>query len=200
MDFIYKESLEGYNWVLGTRVGDCFSKHVLRVQSDKAKKLLEESTKLGYPGALWGNCYGSYLADEEVNRTCQLYTIHKMLQDGIDNALRVIIGENGSLWADNMHTAVRNILVKGEGVTLGDINMYIVDMRDTGLPVVVNYKKALRDSLYDIKGVVACGQNRLRKTTGEVGKVGYTVMEFMRENEIEREDFEESILRIGVYK
>lgn len=190
--FVYTEDLENYQWVLETPILECRSKHVLSLESEKAKMLLEASSEIGYPGCMWGYT-SAYLKDPEVNRVCQMFTIHKMLQKGISNSLRVIIGKKNDIWLDNMHTAIRNVLIYGYNVKLKDINMYIVDMRNPQIPVVVNYNNSLNSSLDDIKAVVDRGENRMNRTKGRVRDINYTACEFINDNNITIESFMNSL-------
>lgn len=184
-DFLYTEDVSPYEGFFSSRILDLPCKHVLRLASEKANALYQASVAIGYPQTIWGYGSGIYLKPEE-NRWVQLHTIRRMIYKQFVNPFRLVIDTAGVCWPDNLHSAIRDVLVFGEHITLFDVWCYTVDLRGA-TPVVVNRKDALRKDVSDIFGAIEAARKRDMRAGGAVRAVGYTIGEFIVENGITRE-------------
>lgn len=184
MQFRYTDvSTKIYDAISEKRIIDCPSKHVLRLNSEKARELQKESQKQGY-SRIWGYNYGLY-RDEEKNRNAQLYTIARMIYEEAKMPFRVVINQAGTPWIDNLHSAIRDVLVYGDSVKIKDVPHYIVDMSGD-IPVVCDVKNSI--NMEDIKGAVRCAMKCDRRINDNISSINYTIGEFITENEITREE------------
>lgn len=181
-DFIYTSDYSKYKEILRTPITKCICKHVMNLDGEKAQQVFTASNKVGYNKCLWG--YGSKIYEnEEENRLIQLNTITRMIYKGFIRPFRVVIDEAGVPWVDNLHSAIRDILIYGEGVTLGECRLYIVDARTTPY-TVVDINNTVNKDLYDINGMLQTSEDRINRICSELRDINYTIEEFMDENNI----------------
>lgn len=167
------------------KIIDMPCKHVLSLDSTKAKSLLEASHKIGYDQVMWGYGSGIYQNSEE-NRIIQINTIRRMIYKGFTRGFRIVVDSSGYVWVDNLHSAIRDIIVWGHDVRIGDVPHYVVDL-SSEIVKVMGDRNYISDSLQDIYGAISVSYKRDRRTSDEVRQVGYTIGEFMNENAISRE-------------
>lgn len=191
MDFIYKEEPVGYEYVLKRQIKDTLCKHTmcyieneeLKFFSNKAKRVFEASRDIGYNWTLWGYSSKSYL-DYDRNRIGQLHTIMRMVYKRFTRGFRVVIDKDGTPWIDNLHSAIRDILVYGEDVKICDVDYYIIDLFND-LPIVTS-NGILSDSIKEIKDAISVGYDRLSRISSDIKNINYTIGEFMSEHHINK--------------
>lgn len=184
MDFVFTESTKGYEEVLNTRMKDTHCKHVMRLSSTKASQFYAESLRIGNEKVMWG--YGSGLyRNEGANRIVQLHTIGRMIYKNFDRPFRVVIDETGTIWADNLHCCIRDIMKNGEDAVFGDARIYIVDMSKP-IPVIVSINKTVSDSLNDIRGSIEVAKKRCSRVNDRIREINYTIEDFLHDNNIHR--------------
>lgn len=116
-DFIYTSDYSKYKEILKTPIIKCVCKHIMNLDGEKAQQVFIASNKIGYNKCVWG--YGMKIYEnEEENRLIQIHTINKMICKGFIKPFRVVIDEAGVPWIDNLHSALRDIIVYGKEVTL----------------------------------------------------------------------------------
>lgn len=185
MDFRYTENYDDYRDVLCVRAVDCICKNVCNLESDKAKRVYELGRKVGYDQVIWGyrcGLWGRY----DVNRIVQLGQIQRVISKGIKRPVRIIIGYQGTIWIDNLHTCIASILCYGENMKISDMPVYIVDMRDD-VPIIVDINRSVSFDYDKIAGVIQCSKDRLSRIHIDLYDVNYTICEFMTENKISRD-------------
>ena len=184
--FLYTDDYTEYRKMLDVKITDCLCKQVLTLNTKKAQEVYMEAQRIGNQKVMWG--YGQNLSNYPTkNREAQLMLIQKMIFDLFDRAIRVVIDKEGFLWIDNLHTAVKDVIVYGVDHKLIDSNVYIVDMRGD-IPKVVDIDGSVSDSVFDITNAVACSAKRIKYITPELHKINYTIGEFIKDNEISREN------------
>lgn len=188
MQFTYIDEINNYESILDMNIKDCLCKHVLRLNSDKSTKLLLESQQIGYDGAMWGFICGLD-KDLEHNRLCQIFMIQQMIYKKVNNAIRIIVDKDNNIWIDNLHTAIKHILLLGEDVKIKDINVYILDMRNDMNPIIVDINNSIKNNLDDIKGTIEMGYKRLKRVNNSIVDIHYTIGEFLKENDIDENAF-----------
>lgn len=197
MEFIYSNEYDAYQDILDKKVVDCLSKHVMRMESDKAKQLYECSRKIGVPQIIWG--YGDGLhKDIEMNRIIQIGCIQHLMGHKEVKPLRVVIDTNGIPWVDNLHTVVRTILLHGEDITIADCNPYIADMSKS-MPKVVSVKGSMHSDVKVISGAIRAATRRMNRIHSDMYKINYTIKDFMEENEINKDALTISSSRLYGY-
>jgi len=169
------------DYIKRLKIGDTICKHLLLLNSDKSKRIYEMSVERGL-NILWGFGIGTY-KNPEVNRELQLENIRRMIYKQRCSPFRIVISKEGHMYIDNLHSAIRDILVFGEDVTIGEVPYYLIDT-SYGIPVVEGY---IHDSVKDIHGAVGCALRRQKYMYDEYIKLGYTIKEFMDENKINRD-------------
>lgn len=185
MEFQYTDSMGRYQELLGMPLASLRCKHVMSLLSPKALKQYKYSLETGYPQAVWGYGCGIY-KDPEANWEIQVHTIRRMIYKGFCRPFRVVIDSEGIPWADNLHSAIRDILVFGEGLELMGARFYIVDLSGP-MPVVADAGGSLSRNLDDIQGAIRSAMERDSRVDGRIRDVHYTIGEFMDENGINRE-------------
>lgn len=185
MDFTYTNNPEPYRYLFSLPLKDFRCKHVLSRNSRKADQLYALSAKYGYPQCMWGYGSGIYV-DHEANRTIQIHTIRRMIYKGFTRPFRVVLDSAGVPWIDNLHSAIRDILVFGEGCTLWDTRFYLIDLSGM-IPGIVDVRGSVSGDMADIKGALESAFKRDMRTNDEIRKVFYTIGEFMADNEITRD-------------
>lgn len=68
---------------------------------------------------------------------------------------RIVIDYNGALWIDNLHSAIRDIIVYGKDTKILDTQFYLIGLSAIP-PIVVNYKNNLDPSLKKREGSNTC--------------------------------------------
>lgn len=184
MDFIYTENLGRHAGLLSLKLKDFPCKHVMDVSSRKAQALLDASLNLGYNETLWGFGEGLYLRGDE-NRLAQLHIIRRMVYKQCMRPFRVVIDRSGMPWIDNLHSAIRDILVFGDGITLSDAMFYVIDVSGR-TPVAIDVGDSLSDNLSDIQGAVDVARKRDMRTDDAVRRIGYSIGDFLSDNNITR--------------
>lgn len=198
MDFVYLEDYADYEQMLDVRIKDCICKHVLRLGSDKANKVYQISESIGYQKVIWG--YGQGLSVFPTrNKTINMWKMQAMIYDGVIRPVRLVIDKNGVLWVDNLHTAIKDILVLGDDTKLSDIIVYIVDMR-TSPVTVVSINDSVVKNFNAIVGAIKSAKDRLERVSSELYDVGYTIGNFMEDNEITLSEFTLTSEQIDKYK
>lgn len=182
MKFIYTNDYSDYTYVLEKKIVDCHCKHVMSLESVKAQEVYNESKNIGYNHVIWG--YGSGLYKNiDSNRTVQLHTIGRMIYKGFNRQFRVVIDKYNTIWVDNLHSAIRDILIFGEDITFGETKCYIVDMRNE-IPIVVDVDNTVSNNIIDIEGCIKASQERCERTSKKLQEINYTIREFMEDNDI----------------
>ena len=185
MDFTYTENIAPHQKYLEAKLTDCLCKHVMDLSSEKAKAVADKSIRIGYPQAIWG--YGSEIyKNPEEDRIIQLQTIRKMIYKQWNRPYRIVIDYNGALWIDNLHSAIRDIIVYGKDTRILNTQFYLIDLSDIP-PIVVNYKNNLDPSLKNVKGAILASVKRANRANGDIRNIGYTIGEFMQENKISKD-------------
>lgn len=197
MRFIYTDKLtEEQLALLYVPIKDCLCKHVMRM-TPRAQQVYNACIDV-YPVVRWGTRI-KLLNCPESNWIYQTDKIKRMVAECYKNSIRVVIGDNKQVWIDNLHSAIRDILIYGENHKLVYSRIYVVDLRaDT--PVVVDVSVGLRDSVKDIIGAIECSYRRMERVDGKLYDIRYTVGEFMKDNNITRESLNLSEDAIDKYK
>lgn len=184
MQFLYTDDLSGYQKILNSRIVDMPCKHVMNLESEKARALRDASVNCGYYNVLWG--YGTGICSNySDNRIVQIHTVSKMIYKCLSDPFRIVIDRTGYAWIDNLHSAIRDVIVFGDGIRVSDARFYIVDLsRD--VPVAAG-DGTLSHSIDDIMGAVDVAVKRDQRVNDAVRAVGYTIGEFMKDNLISRE-------------
>ena len=180
MNFEFRDYADDYRDYLHNKVVDCLCKHVLH-EGETSSKVLHESEAIGYETCKWGYWLG---VPEEENRICQLFTIRKMLYDGYNRPVRIVIGKDGTLWVDNLHSAIMYLYVYGLNSRLSDIPTYIIDLRNPVPIVVSTYKGSVRDSVSCISGAIWSARRRYVMYNSKIVNLHYTIGEFITENNL----------------
>lgn len=185
MQFLYNDQFEGYMEYLDKRVTDSLCKHVCRCDSEKAQEVIRLSLQLGYPQAWWG--YGEgYHTNPELNKTVQLSRIQRFIYEPVIRPLRLVIDQNGNLWADNLHTAIAQVLCRGKGILMREMPVYLIDMR-TSTPKIVDGYHLIDLDRKKVTGLLAVSWKRCERSSKELADVNYTIGEFMVENDLNRD-------------
>lgn len=189
MKFIYTEDYSNYGDILNKKVKLSLCKHVMNLESDKSKRVYQESLDIGYSYVMWG--YGTEIEDDyKLNRKNQLGIIYKMIQDHLDNAVRIIIDTDGDIWIDNLHSTIRNIILMDENITIGDMKCYIVDFHsDVSAPVIIDVNGSLSNNINDIKNMLNVSFDRLNRISNGIKKANYTIGEFILENKLNKDEY-----------
>ena len=197
MNLLLTDDIRPYQPVLEQPITAMRCKHVLGIRSPKSRELWERSQEAGYPEALWG--YGSGIAkDPDANRIAQSYTVRRMVHKRWTAPFRLVIDRTGTPWVDNLHSAIRDILVFGDSVRPMDVGCYIIDLAG-GVPVAVDVCGSLSTDLAAVKGAVSCARKRDARATDAVRGVGYTIGEFLSENGISRKSVGPSAKQYDAY-
>lgn len=187
MDFRFTENYEKYRDILNMRAVDCLCKHVCSLDGEKASKVYELGQKVGYKQVIWG--YGEgYSELYEMNRVVHLSRIQRIVYDKLKFPVRIVIGEQGVPWVDNLHTTIAGILCFGEDMLLSEIPVYIVDMREN-IPVLVNVESSIDMNYKGIAGIIDCAEKRIARVHKDLYDIKYTIGEFMVDNKISRGSF-----------
>lgn len=188
MEFRYIECSSGYLWLENMLLVDCLCKHVIlkpNGNSSKCIKYYEEAVKAGYDTVIWGT-HSGFSKDPLENRNLQNARIKQMVADGFSSPIRIVLIDIGGIvyaWVDNLHTAIKDILVYGSDIPIGRLSYYIVDLCSF-TPTVVDVGGSLRDSIKDIKGAIGCALKRKEYVNQGIINVGYTIGEFIKENNL----------------
>lgn len=160
-------------------------KHVCRLESYKAQELLRVSEAIGYRKCIWGEGEG-YDSNPELNRVVNLSRIQRFIYDKIIRPVRIVADSEGILWADNLHSAISHVISRGDGCILADIPHYIIAQdKDSGCTVVYDpYKQVDLNKLY---GALTSADKRLSRVDDNVRRIRYTIGDFMKENELDRD-------------
>lgn len=185
MEFVYTTDTSDYQGFLNKPIIDFRSKHVMALASDRAKQLYVKSLSVGYPEVMWGYGSGLYQREDE-NRLIQIHRIARMIYKQERRAFRIVIDSAGVLWIDNLHSAIRDILVYGESVWFGNVSCYIIDLTRS-IPIVADVSGSLSRNLDDIEGAIAVAKKRDGRTNAAVRAVGYSIREFLMDNAITKE-------------
>lgn len=188
MEFVYTTDLSDYQGFLNKPMIDFRSKHVMALTSDKAKQLYMNSLSADYPEVVWGYGSGLYRRKDE-NRLVQIHRIARMIYKQERRAFRIVIDSAGVLWIDNLHSAIRDILVYGESVWFCNVACYIIDLTRS-IPIVADVSGALSRNLDDIEGAIFAARKRDRRADAAVRAVGYSIREFLTDNAITKESLQ----------
>lgn len=183
-EYIQSVRKSDYQNILNMKVADLHCKHVMKLDGCfKASIVERESAKIGYQWVVWGSHqHNSDLRDWKRNREYQRAYINKMIGDGLDNALRIVLLSGGSIWADNLHTAIRNMWVYGDTVKLKDIKCYIVD-----LSMAIDYSPIIfsQDGVVDwqrAQGILDVSYKRQSRVNSKIERLYYSIGEFIDDN------------------
>ena len=185
MDFYLSNGPVPHPDAMETRLVDFPSKHVLSLSSEKAGRLWDASLASGYPEAMWGYAAGIH-RDARTNRAIQLQTVRKMVYQPFIRPFRMVRDSSGTFWPDNLHSAIRDILVFGDGVKLSEVPFYLIDLSG-GVPKVYSHMGALSDSVVSIRAAVESARKRDRRATDAVRAVSYRIADFLADNGIDRD-------------
>lgn len=193
MEFTFKDSSTEYKHIQNMKIEDTLCKHVMGIinpngtidfLSSKERLVYEASHKLGYDNTLWGYGDGTY-KDYDINRAVQLHTILRMIYKGFNRCFRVVIDKEGIPWVDNLHSGIRDIIVYGNDIKIGDMPHYIVDMSKE-IPIIISNGVTF-DSIINIKGAIQVSRKRVQRINKEIKDVNYTIKEFIDLHNINRE-------------
>lgn len=183
MQFLYNDQFTNYQEFLDRKVTNSLCKHVCRCDSDKAREVIRLSCQLGYHYAWWG--YGEkYHQDPELNRMVQLSRIQRFIYEPVVRPLRLVIDQNGSLWADNLHMVIAQVICHGKGILMREMPVYIMDMR-TSVPNIVDGYRLVNLEREKVTGLLAVSWKRCERSSKELAAVNYTIGEFMAENDLD---------------
>ena len=140
---------QAYCEIFSHKLIDTHSKHIARI-NESTNTVHRLSQKVGYNIDIIGSHRKTILEDERQR-------IQNMKNATCLRAARFVISSDGRVWADNTHWTIAYILRFGCDVTLKDIPSYVVDFR-SNIPIIIEYKNILFDSLYCIKSAVACAK------------------------------------------
>lgn len=185
MDFIYTTDLGPWESLLPLKLMHFPCKHVMAVSSEKAQALLDASLNLGYDQVFWGYGEGLYAREGE-NRMVQLAVIRRMVYKQWMRPFRLVIDKSGTPWIDNLHSAIRDILVFGDDTALSDVGFYVIDL-SKGTPVAIDYRGSLSMDVNDILGAVDFAVKRDLRADDAVRAVGYSIGDFFSDNCITRD-------------
>lgn len=182
MCFKYTDNYECYIEVMKTPLASCLCKHVLNDESSKAKAVKKESLNIGYTQVQWGSGEKFELTE---NRIMQLGQISRIIYKKAERPIRIVIDQHGEIWADNLHHTVAYIITKGFDVMIGEVPVYIIDMRNTNEPVIVDKDESVSKNLNNILGSIDVAAKRCRRVSEKIIDVHYTVEEFMNDNKLD---------------
>lgn len=180
--FTYTDDNTLYQQVLGQPIGSFRSKHVLSCASGRAQALFSASLPLS-PMCKWGA--GLFPTDEE-NLAAQVHTIRQMVRQKHMQPVRIVIDRFGNPWADNLHGAIRDLFVFGDGATFLDVPCYLVDLTKD-VPLVVNCRQGLSANMAHIQGAVEAAWKRDSRVDEAVGAARYTIWDLLLDNGITKE-------------
>lgn len=198
MNFTYTDNTDRYSGILEQKICDLQCKHVMVLNSEKAKMVWEESKHIDAMKNMWGYTSGIW-KDEKENKLIQMHTIKKMVYKCLYMPFRIVIDTKGFIWTDNLHSSIRDIMVYGTGTKLKDVSCYIIDLR-SNIPVVVNVRHSLHNDINDIKGAVHAAYQRNGRISDTIRNINYTVKEFLYDNGINRETIGLNDEMIQAYK
>lgn len=184
--FEYMDDCVKYADVIEMPLASCLCKHVLNIKSPKAKAVKEESLRVGYAQVQWG--YEEKFESNE-NQIMQLGRISRIIYKKNDRPIRIVIGCNGEIWADNLHHTIAYIIDKGFDITINEISAYIVDMRNENMPVLIDKDQSVSRDLNAILGSIESAAKRCSNVSQEIIDLHYTVREFMADNVLDRSEF-----------
>lgn len=182
MNFTYLDDYDKYQDILNIYLKDCLCKHILNINTNKSKELLKECNKINYNGVIWGYC-NSFHKDSEINTLIQISIIRNMISKNIKNSIRIIIDPFNNIWVDNLHTAIKEIIINDINIKLKDISIYIIDFKNIDNPIIVDINNSLDNDLNNIKGAIDCGYKRLSRCNQLIGNINYTINDFLNEND-----------------
>lgn len=187
MEFIYLDSfdMEQYREYLCRKAVDCPCKHVCRTTNPKAKALALASVAIGYPKAWWGYGEGLYLYPER-NRLINIGRIQVFIYDCIVHPIRLVIDKEGEMWIDNLHSVLTQIICRDRNLELYAMPVYIVDMRGD-VPKIVDGYHLIDFNREKITRMLEFSRLRCERVSPEIKAIGYTIGEFMDDNEINKE-------------
>lgn len=179
------EKTEFSDSVGNLKIRDMRCKHVCSLESFKAQELLRASEAIGYRECMWGEWEG-YGNHPELNQTVNRSRIQRFIYDKIIHPVRVVADEEGVLWIDNLHSAIAQVISRGDDCTLAEIPHYIIrSNEESGWTEVYDpYRIVDLNKLY---GALTVADKRLSRVDGNVRNVHYTIGEFMKENNMDRE-------------
>lgn len=182
MNFQYSNDFKDYSEYLDRHVADCLCKHVCRCDSDKAKALVDASVQIGYYYVWWG--YGEMLwTDPERNRMVQLSRVQRFIYDNLTRPIRIVIDKDGDMWLDNLHSTLAQVLCQGMDVMVRNLPVYIVDMRSE-IPKIIDGNCLVMFDYKKIQKLLIASKDRCRRVSSEVKTVGYTISDFIKDNDI----------------
>lgn len=187
MKFEYYDyiNMDEYRHYLNQKVTDSLCKHVCRNVNSKTEALVRASEMIGYYGVWWG--YGQGLHKfQERNRLVNIGRIQSFIYDRMARPVRLVIDREGEIWVDNLHSAIAHVLCRGTNITLGLMPVYIVDMSDS-VPKIIDGNRVIEFDRDKIAGLLATSSNRCNRVSRDIKAVGYTIGEFMEDNEITRD-------------
>ncbi len=183
MNFYYYDSFKSYADYLDVKVTDCLCKHICRLNSEKAVRLKDTRFALGDYNVFWG--YGESLyKDPEKNRLIQLSRIQKFIFDHYVHTIRCIIDKDGDLHVDNLHSALAHVIAGGKDITLRDMPVFILDTRSS---TIADEYHIVHISFNDINNILCDGNFTNSRMSSATKSVGYTIGEFMTDNDISRD-------------
>lgn len=185
LNFIYSENATAYSEIENRPLRDCICKHVMCLKSEKSKAVYEESVRIGYKQVMWG--FGSGIwKNPDQNRIIQMQCIRRMLYKKYNGPYRIVIDKAGEPFVDNLHTAIRELILYGGDVKIKDTKHYMVDTR-TNPYTIVNVDGTVRQNFPDIAGCLKVSNDRLSRITPKLKSINYTIFEFMHDNNITKE-------------
>ena len=101
--------------------------------------------------------------------------------------LRLVIDQDGSLWADNLHGTIAQVICQGMSVTFKDLPVYIMDMR-TIVPKIIDGYHLIDLDTNKVTGLLSVSWKRCERSSKELKAVGYTIGEFMDENDLNQNE------------
>lgn len=178
MQFVYEEfnnisDIENDYGLLNIKLLDVQSKHF--VFPEKNKYLSELSNRVNYNFSVFGSNHNAVISEEK-NR------IINMSKSSCERPVRFVIDNFNRIWADNTHWCIAYILKYGNDTTIGDVPMYIIDLRNH-VPKIININNTVYDSLNHIKNAIICAkeiQNRIDQGWRNI-EVSYCIKDLISE-------------------
>lgn len=199
MKFIVSDNVASdYRDVLRLALRDCNCRRVIKIESDKSKKLYDllkdRPTKV-----LWG--YEDNLVYFNNNRFLQfMVSIQNMLIFKDFKPFRIVIDKCGYVWIDNIQVATKDMLITDMGVTIGELSFYIVDLRGD-IPVIAGANGTISNDLQDIAKAIELSEKHFGDSMPmEAREVNYTLKEFLEENGVTKNMITVSPETVAEYK
>lgn len=157
--------------LLSIKLKELESKHIPYI-NNKTKILHQNALEIGYTCDIFGSHRRYTDLVDEIER------IRNMSLTPCLRAVRIVLTSDGKIWSDNTHWTIAYMLRYGSDTQLRKIPFYVVDFSNN-IPIVIDYKYTLYDSMTEIRNAVRAAKNiQDRVNAGwRNNKLSYTIRE-----------------------